>query len=257
MRNFFIFIFLGICPAVYCQNERHGHSTPWEVFAGYQQPIGKWSDKVDFYAENVSGAPVYHGSFSSRTGQNARRGFNAGLCYTWISVGRSGFAKNFQVLFYLADFSVMTYDLESNGPAIASSKIKPWLQYQAAIAPCYALNVGSGSLKFFGRFGIAVKHTSGEVQFERSTATQNEINQVKYSYTGVGVCLGPGVKFIKGRIGVGAELQLSYLTGGYKGEGNYTNPSGTITSKWTHNIPNSIISSPVLGVSVGYTFGKK
>jgi hypothetical protein len=255
MRVLFFFICFGLAVTGFAQRERHGNSRPWEVFAGYQHPIGKWSDIVDFYPASASDGPVYSDSFSDRTGQHARMGFNAGLIYTWTSVGRSGFAKNFQVMFYIADLSVMTYDLESDGPAIASSKIKPWLQYQAAVAPCYGLNVGGGSMKLYGKLGIAVKHTGGEVHYERQASAMAELDQVKYSYTGVGVCLGPGVKFITGRIGIGAELQLGYNTGKYKGEGSYTNSSGDITSQWTQNIPNSIFRSPSLNAYVSYAFG--
>lgn len=243
MRYFFLLICLGFAGTVCAQHELHGNSRPWEVFVGGQLPIGKWAKEVDFY---VPGKPVYHASFSGRTGQHARVGFHAGICYTRTSVGRSGFAKNFQLIFYPGIFSAVLYDLESNGPAIASSKMKPWLQFEAAVAPCYSLNTGGNTVKFYGRFGVALKHTGGEIHYEPST-----LDWMKYSYSGVGVTLGPGVKLVAGRIGIGAELQLAYTTGKYKGEGYYSNS----TNHWTNTIPNCIFRSPAVSVSIGYAFG--
>jgi hypothetical protein len=241
MRYLLFFICFGFAGKALGQHERHGNSRPWEVFAGYQLPVGKWADKVDF---NVPGRPVYHGSFSGKTGQHARMGLQAGLCYTRTSVSRSGFAKNFRVLLYPSIFSVVFYDLESNGPAIATSKIKPWLQYEAAVAPCYGLRMGGSTLKFFARFGVAVKHTAGEVHFALADSDPNDIypDRVKYSYTGIGVNIGPGVKFVTGRISIGADLQLGYTTGKYKSEG-------------AGNVPNCIFGSRLLSVAVGYAFG--
>jgi hypothetical protein len=238
MRYVFFFICLGFAGTALGQHERHGNSKPWEVIAGYQLPVGKWAEQVDV---NVPGRPVYYASFSGKTGQHARMGFHAGVCYTRTSVSRSGFAKNFRVMLYPGIFSVVFYDLESNGPAIATSKIKPWMQYEAVVAPCYGIRTGGNTLKFFARFGIGVKHTAGEVHFAPSNATP-EIDPVKYSYTGVGVTIGPGVKFITGRISIAAEMQFGYTTGKYKGGGANT-------------VPNSIFGSQVLGVSVGYAFG--
>lgn len=243
MRYFFFIICLGFAGTAFAQRELHGNSRPWEVFAGAQLPIGKWAKEVDFY---VPGKPVYHASFSGKTGQHARVGFQAGICYTRTAVGRSGFAKNFQLMFYPGIFSAVLYDLESNGPAIASSKMKPWLQFEAAVAPCYSLNSGGNTVKFYAHFGVAVKHTGGEIHYEPST-----LDRVKYSYTGVGVTLGPGVKFVAGQISVGAELQLGYTTGKYKGEGNYSNS----TNRWSEQVPNSIFRSPLLSLAVGYAFG--
>ncbi|MDQ3110396.1 MAG: hypothetical protein M3R17_10930 [Bacteroidota bacterium] len=259
MRNLFFIILLGVTAPVFCQNEKHGNSTPWEAFAGYSQPIGKWSDEVDFYEVNGIGAPVYYSSFASRTGAHARNGFNAGLCYNLTFLKKSGRQHAFGVQLYPFIFDIFFYDLRSNGPAIASEAIKPILQYEAALAPYFTAGVGSGSIKFLIRSGLAIKKTSGEVHFvSQGNSVSNNlfIDYTTYSYSGVGATFAPGVKYTIGRIGIGAEMHFELTSGKYNGQAFYNDAAGDPSPyKPSFKIENTVFRSRYLNFNLSYAFG--
>jgi hypothetical protein len=272
LKQIFCFIFLSAPGLIFCQRETHGNSGPWEVFAGYIQPFGKWTDKVDFYEENGYGSPGYYNSFAGQTGMHMMTGFSAGLSFNKTFLKKDGSQNNFELLFNPCVLDLLVYDLESNGPAMTSSHIMPLMQYEISGAPCYVIDEGRKyNIKVFTRLGFSFKNTSGKVHFERSnfaassglphstTYSDVYIDYTTYSYTGAGAAFAPGLKFTSGRIGIGAEFHFEFTTGTYHGYTAYKDSYGNYVPNIIHNdkISNTVFGSKFLNVQFTYAFGKE
>jgi hypothetical protein len=151
------------------------------------------------------------------------------------------------------------YDLKSPDREIASSKIKPLIQPETSIAPGYRMNVGGGSVKLFFRTGFSFKHTSGEVQYVRTNFVQpvNTVymDHLTYSYTGIGVAIGPGIQFNYKQFGIGSEFHSEFSTGTYKGEIFYKDYYGNERDPNNLDLKNQSYRSKFINVYVSYAFG--
>ncbi|MEO5644385.1 MAG: hypothetical protein ABIQ40_20640 [Bacteroidia bacterium] len=266
MRFLTFILFIVISNQLFGQREIHGNSTPWSVFAGYIQPIGKWTHEVEFKGENSGGNFGYSYAFSGQTGLHAKTGFTAGITYDKTFLRKTGKSGRFELLYPPLVFNGVMYDLKSADPAVISSKIKPLLIFETAIAPVYRVAVGSGTIKVFFRTGFSFKTTSGKVQYERTnfeqphyspvyTGNDRYLDRTEYSYSGIGVAIGPGIQFNFGRFGIGSEFHSEFSSGKYKGHTTYKDYFGNEVNPNQQDLKSTVFFDKFINVYLSYSFG--